>query len=96
MTHSLTRRVVLGLVVFAVLAAGARQAAVSLAAWTQTATGTVKDYNKASMSLTLSDGTVYQLPKGFHDPGLKAGEKVSVSFDMSGKNHEAKTVKILR
>ena len=68
----------------------------ALALAAQTATGTVKDYNKASMSLTLSDGTVYQLPKGFHDPGLKAGEKVSVSFDMSGKNHEAKTVKILR
>jgi hypothetical protein len=62
----------------------------------QTATGTVKDYNKASMSLTLADGTIYQLPKGFHDPGLKAGEKVSVSFDMSGKNHEAKAVKIIR
>ncbi|AOF90582.1 DUF1344 domain-containing protein [Sinorhizobium sp. RAC02] len=62
----------------------------------QMATGTVKDYNKASMSLTLNDGTTFQLPKGFHDPGLKTGEKVSVSFDMSGKNHQAKTVKILR
>ena len=68
----------------------------ALALAAQTATGTVKDYNKASMSLTLNDGTTFQLPKGFHDPGLKAGEKVSVSFDMSGKNHEAKTVKILR
>ena len=61
-----------------------------------TATGTVRDYNKASMSLTLNDGSIYQLPKGFHDPGLKVGEKVSVSFDMSGKHQEAKTVKILR
>lgn len=68
----------------------------AFAASPQTATGTVKDYNKASMSLTLADGSIYQLPKGFHDPGLKAGEKVSVSFDMSGKTHEAKTVKILR
>ena len=68
----------------------------ALALAAQSATGTVKDYNKASMSLTLADGTVYHLPKGFHDPGLKAGEKVTISFDMSGKNHEAKTVKILR
>ena len=68
----------------------------ALALAAQTATGTVKDYNKASMSLTLKDGTVYHLPKGFHDPGLKAGERVSISFDMSGKNHDAKTIKILR
>jgi hypothetical protein len=69
----------------------------ALALAAQTATGTVKDYNKASMSLTLSaTAPSTSFPKGFHDPGLKAGEKVSVSFDMSGKNHEAKTVKILR
>lgn len=68
----------------------------ALALAAQTATGTIKTYDKASMALTLKDGTIYQLPKGFHDPGLKAGEKVSISFDMSGKNHEAKTVKILR
>ena len=68
----------------------------TLALAAQTATGTVKDYDKAAMSLTLSDGTVYRLPKGFHDPGLKSGEKVSVSFDLSGKTHAAKTVKILR
>ena len=68
----------------------------ALALAAQTATGTVKDYNKASMSLMLKDGTVYHLPKGFHDPGLKAGERVSISFDMSGKNHDAKTIKILR
>ena len=68
----------------------------ALALAAQSATGTVKEYNKASMSLTLADGTIYQLPKGFHDPGLKAGEKGAISFDMSGKNHEAKTVKILR
>lgn len=62
----------------------------------QTATGTVKSYDKTAMSLTLADGTTYQLPKGFHDPGLKAGEKVSISFAMSGKTHEAKTVKIIQ
>jgi hypothetical protein len=62
----------------------------------QTATGTIKAYSPAAMSLTLDNGTVYQLPKGFHDPGLKAGEKVSISFDMSGKTYEATSVKIIR
>lgn len=68
--------------------------AVALAA--QTATGTVKSYNPSAMTLTLSDGTSYMLPKGFKDPGLKAGEKVSVSYDVAGKGHQAKSVKILR
>src|SRR5688572_18189320 len=53
MTYSLTRRVVLGLVVFAVLAAGARQAAVSLAAWTQSATGTATVQSAAQFPLEL-------------------------------------------
>jgi len=47
MTHSLIRRVVLGLLVFAVLAAGARQAAVSLAAWNKDATGTATVHSAA-------------------------------------------------
>ena len=67
-----------------------------LALAAKSATGTVKEYDKASISLTFAYGTVYSLPKGFHDPGLKAGEKVAISFDMSGKKSEAKTVKILR
>ena len=62
----------------------------------QTATGTVKSYSHKDMSLTLADGTTYILPKGFKDPGLKAGEKVSVSWDMVGKKHEAHAVKILQ
>ncbi|SOC35342.1 uncharacterized protein DUF1344 [Rhizobium subbaraonis] len=62
----------------------------------ETVTGTVKTYSPLAMTPTLSDGTAYMLPKGFKDPGLKAGEKVSISYDMVGKKHEAKTVKILQ
>lgn len=62
----------------------------------QTATGTVKSFSAHDMTLTLSDGTTYMLPKGFKDPGLKAGEKVSVTWDMVGKKHEAHAVKILQ
>ncbi|HVK91827.1 MAG TPA: DUF1344 domain-containing protein [Mycoplana sp.] len=68
--------------------------AVALAA-AQTTTGTVKAFSPSHMSLTLDNGTVYMLPKGFKDPGLKAGEKVSITWNMAGKNHEATAVKIL-
>lgn len=80
------------LAIVAVLAAPAA----ALAAAPQTATGTVKSYNHSAMTLTLADGTNFMLPKGFKDPGLKAGEKVSIAYDMVGKKHEAKTVKILQ
>lgn len=62
----------------------------------QTTTGTVKTFSPSAMTLTLADGTSYMLPKGFKDPGLKSGEKVSIAYDMKGKTHEAKTVKILQ
>jgi hypothetical protein len=58
--------------------------------------GTIKTFDTKAMSLTLADGTSFQLPKHFKNPGLKAGEKVSVSWDMSGKNKVAETVKILK
>lgn len=57
--------------------------------------GTVKTFDSKAMSLTLSDGSTYVLPKKFKDPGLKAGEKVSVIWDMSGKNKVAESVKIM-
>ena len=62
----------------------------------QHATGTVKTFDHKAMTLTLSDGATYALPKGFKDPGLKAGEKVSVSWDMMGKNKTAETVTIVK
>ncbi|MDX3928758.1 MAG: DUF1344 domain-containing protein [Shinella sp.] len=62
----------------------------------QTATGKVKSYSPRAMTLTLSDGTTYALPKDFKDPGLKSGERVSVSYSMTGKAPEARTVTILK
>ena len=67
-----------------------------LALAAQTATGTVKAFDQKQMSLTLANGSVFQLPKGFHDPGLKAGEKVSIAYDMSGAKHTATSVRILK
>lgn len=57
--------------------------------------GTIKSYDSKSMSLTLADGTNFVLPKHFKDPGLKAGEKVSVMWDMSGKHKVAESVKMI-
>ncbi|MGV8955990.1 MAG: DUF1344 domain-containing protein [Cypionkella sp.] len=55
-------------------------------------TGTIKALDMKAMSITLNDGTVYMLPKGFKDPGLKVGEKVVVGWKLANKIHEADTV----
>lgn len=44
----------------------------------------------------LDDGSTYVLSKKFKDPGLKAGEKVAVTWDTSGKDKVAEVVKILK
>jgi hypothetical protein len=62
----------------------------------QHATGTVRSFDSRAMTLTLADGSTYALPKGFKNPGLKAGERVSVSWDTTGKNKTAETVTILK
>ena len=59
-------------------------------------TGTIKSFDGTAMSLVLDDGSTFTLPKTFKDPGLKAGEKVRVSWDMSGKNKIAEAVKIVK
>jgi len=62
----------------------------------QHASGTIKNYDAKGMTLTLTDGSVYTLPKNFKNPGLKAGEKVSIAWDMQGKSKTAETVKIMK
>ena len=58
----------------------------------QSATGTIKALDANHHSLTLSDGTVYMLPRAYQTSRLKVGEKVMISFDMKGGNHEAISV----
>ena len=58
-------------------------------------TGVIKSFDAKQNSLILNDGTVYSLPKGFKDPGLKAGKKVELSWHMQNTKHAADTVKIL-
>ncbi|MGD9916333.1 MAG: DUF1344 domain-containing protein [Rhizobiaceae bacterium] len=63
---------------------------------THTTTGTVKAFDSKAMSLSLADGSAYSLPKGFKDPGLKAGEKVKVSWEQSGSKKMADSVTIVK
>ena len=62
----------------------------------QHANGTVKAYDAKAMTLTLADGSVYMLPKSFKNPGLKAGEKVDITWQMHGKNRTADSVAITK
>jgi Cu/Ag efflux protein CusF len=62
----------------------------------QHANGTIKAYDAKALTLTLTDGSVYMLPKTFKDPGLKTGEKVSIAWEMQGKHKTAETVTIAK
>lgn len=60
----------------------------------QLISGTVKAFDLKAHTLTLADGKIYQLPATFKDPGLKAGEKVTVHWKMNGSAYEATAVSI--
>lgn len=62
----------------------------------QSSTGTVKDFDMKAHSLTLQDGVAYMLPSNFKDPGIKAGEKVKITWEMKGGKHEASQVTIVK
>lgn len=79
----------------AAIAASLAFAPVAFAA-AQHATGTVKAFDAKAMTLTLADGSVYSLPKAFKNPGLKAGEKVTIAGQTSGKTRSAETVQIVK
>ncbi|WP_245451752.1 DUF1344 domain-containing protein [Mesorhizobium waimense] len=85
------RKIIVSAAAAALLASGS----VAFAAVKHT-TGTIKAFDATAMSLVLEDGSSFTLPKTFKDPGLKAGEKVRVSWDMSGKNKVAEAVKIVK
>lgn len=60
----------------------------------QSADGKIKHIT--AKSLTLADGSTYQLPKNFSIKGLKAGEKVHVAFTTMNKKNEASSIKIMK
>ncbi|MBL8582313.1 MAG: DUF1344 domain-containing protein [Rhizobiaceae bacterium] len=77
----------------AVVAAVLSTTALSFAA-TQHATGTVKTYDSKTMMLKLADGSTYMLPKNFKNPGLKAGEKVSINWEQKSGHRQADSVAV--
>ena len=83
------------LLVPAAIAALLATSAVSFAA-AQHAAGTVKDFNAKAMTLTLASGDTYVLPKTFKNPGIKAGERVSINWEMNGAKKTADSVTIAK
>jgi Cu/Ag efflux protein CusF len=59
-------------------------------------TGVIKAFDLTAMTMTLEDGTVYTLPVGFKDPGLKVGEKVTVDWKLANTKHAADTVTLVK
>ena len=84
------------LLVPAAAAALLATSALSFAAAAQHATGTVKAYDAKAQTLTLADGSTYMLPKVFKNSGLKAGEKVSINWEMKGSNKTVDQVMIIK
>jgi Cu/Ag efflux protein CusF len=83
------------LLVPAAVAALLATSALSFAA-VQHASGTVKTFDAKARTLTLASGETYMLPKTFKNPGLKAGEKVSINWEMNGANKTADSVTIVK
>jgi len=57
------------------------------------ATGVIKSIDTKANSITLADGKTYGLPAGFAINTLKAGEKVSLVYDMKNNQMVATSVK---
>ena len=71
------------LLVPAAIAAFLATSATSFAA-VEHASGTIKTFDSKAMTLTLASGETYLRRKTFQDPGLKAGERVSIDWEMVG------------
>ena len=71
-----------------------KPAATSSMATPQSIGGKVKSFDLKTHTLTLDNGIAYTLPATFKDPGLKAGEKVTVQWKMNGKAYDATSVKL--
>jgi Cu/Ag efflux protein CusF len=80
---------------FLILAASLGTMVVSSAAFAAAmdATGVIKSIDTKKNSITLADGKSYVLPTGFAIKSLKAGEKVTLVYDMKNNQMVASSVK---
>jgi len=83
------------LLVPAAIAALLATSAMSFAAVHHVA-GTVKAFDAKAMTLSLANGDTCQVCKTFKDPGLKAGEKVSINWEMTGPRKTADSATIIK
>lgn len=72
-------KIVAAVLMTAVMGVGAAAFAAGTAA-----SGTIKAIDAKAMTVTLEDGSVYALPAGFKIDTFKAGEKVSLTWEMKG------------
>lgn len=56
------------------------------------ASGTVKSVDNATREVTLEDGHKYEAAKGVDLSKLKAGEKVTLTFEEKGGKNEASAI----
>ena len=72
-------KIVAAVLVTAVMGVGSASFAAGTAG-----TGTIKALDAKALTVTMVAGTVYTLPKGFKTDGFKAGEKVSLTWELKG------------
>lgn len=62
----------------------------------QSAAGAIKSLDVKAHTLTLNNGRVYHLPMAFKDSGLKAGQKVQISWEMQNGHRDASAVTVVK
>ena len=65
---------------------------ISTAAFAVTATETIKAIDQSKHQLTTADGKVFVLPVAWSGAGFKAGDKVTVTYEMQGNTMTASAV----
>jgi hypothetical protein len=78
-------------VIFAALAA-ASLIGLAGSAYAADATGTIKTLDAAKSMVTLDNGATYDIAKGVSLSGFKIGEKVKVTYTLSGKMMDASAI----
>lgn len=73
---------------FAATAMAPAAAPAAASAATQSIGGTIKSINLTARDLTLADGSRYFLPLGLKVPNVKAGDKVTVYWQVNGSAHD--------
>ncbi len=84
------RKFVLPMILVASL--GVSSMAMAATAAPSTTEGTIKALDAKAMTLTLNDGSVYDLAKSIKMASLKVGEKVKITWTKVGKVDEASAV----